>query len=143
MRTLGVKDMKCRESSLLVGLLMLYAAASFLHFAHNAEYLNDYPNLPSWFTRSGVYLAWAGLASLGAVGCVLYLLGWRLAGLLLLGLYATFGFDGLLHYIRAPIDAHSGIMNFTILFEVAAAAALLFAVVLEVVKPGLQHGSDA
>jgi hypothetical protein len=34
-------------------------------------------------------------------------------------------------------------MNFTILFEVAAAAALLFAVVLEVVKPGLQHGSDA
>src|SRR5687767_182110 len=121
--------MKRREGSLLVGLLMLYAAASFLHFAHNAEYLNDYPNLPSWFTRSGVYLAWFGLASLGVFGYVLYRRGWQLAGLLLLGLYATFGFDGLLHYTLAPIDAHSGIMNFTIFFEVAAAAALLFAVV--------------
>jgi hypothetical protein len=135
--------MMSRESSLLAGLLALYAAASFLHFAHNAEYLSDYPNLPTWFTRSGVYLAWAGLASLGAVGFVLYRSGWQLAGLLLLGLYAAFGFDGLLHYTRAPIDAHSAAMNFTIWTEVAAAAALLFAVGLAVVKRGLPHDLDA
>ena len=64
--------MKPRENPLLVGLLVLYSAASFLHFAHNAEYLGDYPNLPAWLTPSGVYFAWAGLASLGVVGLELY-----------------------------------------------------------------------
>jgi len=36
--------------------VMLYAAASLVHFAHNAEYLADYPNLPSWLTRYQIYL---------------------------------------------------------------------------------------
>jgi hypothetical protein len=53
---LGVKDMSPRKSSVLVALLLLYAVASFLHFAHNAELLSDYPNLPSWLTRAGVLL---------------------------------------------------------------------------------------
>lgn len=117
---------------MLAGLLVLYSVASFLHFAHNAEYLGDYPNLPAWLTQSVVYFAWAGLASLGVVGFVLYRRDWRLTGLLLLGLYATFGFDGLLHYTRAPFHAHSGLMNFTIWFEVSAAAVLLLAVVLAI-----------
>jgi hypothetical protein len=128
---------------LLVGLLCLYAAASFLHFAHNAEYLSEYPNLPTSFTRSGVYLAWASLASLGVIGFVLYRCGWQLAGLFLLGLWAVFGFDGLLHYARAPFDAHTGVMNVTIWFEVIAAAALLFAVVIAVVNRAHRHGLDA
>jgi hypothetical protein len=134
--------MKPGENSLLVGLLALYAAASLLHFAHNAEYLIAYPNLPPWLTRSGVYLAWAGLASIGALGFVLYRYGWRLAGLLLLGLYAAFGFDGLLHYTRAPFDAHTGVMNFTIWFEVVAAAALLFVVVQAIVRRAHRYVLD-
>jgi len=133
--------MNRRESSWLTGLLLFYVAASFLHFAHNAEYLGDYPNLPAWITRTAVYLAWAGLALLGILGFVLYRKGRQLTGLLLLGLYAAFGFDGLLHYTRAPVDAHTGAMNFTIWFEVVAAAVLLFAVVLAVVKRAL-GGAD-
>jgi uncharacterized membrane protein len=89
-----------------------------------------------------VYLAWAGLASIGALGFVLYRYGWRLAGLLLLGLYAAFGFDGLLHYTRAPFDAHTGVMNFTIWFEVVAAAALLFVVVQAVVRRAHRYVLD-
>jgi hypothetical protein len=127
-----------RLSVVLAGLLGLYALASLLHFAHNAEYLSEYPNLPSWITRSGVYLAWAGQASIGVVGLVLYRHGRELAGLLLIGLYAAFGFDGLLHYARAPFEAHTGAMNFTICFEVVAAAALLIAVVIRIVRRGLE-----
>ena len=116
------------------GLLLLYIAASLLHFVHNAEYLADYPNLPAWLDRYEVYLVWVGLAAIGIVGYVLYRAGWRLAGLLLIGVYAAFGFDGLLHYTRAPIMAHTTVMNFTIGFEVVAAALLLCAVVVSLLK---------
>jgi hypothetical protein len=116
------------------GLLLLYLAASLLHFVHNAEYLVDYPNLPSWLGRADVYFMWLGLAAVGAAGWVLYRSGRRLAGLLLIGAYALSGFDGLLHYARAPFEAHTPAMNFTIWFEVAAAAVLLLAVLTLAVK---------
>ncbi len=119
-----------RNDGLVFGLLLLYLVASFVHFTHNAEYLADYPNLPPWLTRGGVYLAWIGETSLGLLGYVLYRFGWRLTGLALVGVYAAFGFDGLLHYTRAPFEAHTTAMNFTILFEVAAAALLLTRVVM-------------
>ena len=121
------------ERAWLGGLLLLYLAASLLHFVHNAEYLADYPNLPAWVDRTDVYLAWLGLAAIGAAGWALYRFGWRLAGLLLIGVYAGFGFDGLLHYTRAPFAAHTPAMNFTIWFEVVAAALLLLGVLTLVV----------
>ena len=116
----------------LGALLTLYLCASLLHFAHNAEYLADYPNLPAWLTRLDVYLVWLGSAAVGIGGYALYRGGWRLAGLFLLGAYAAFGFDGLLHYARAPLAANSAAMNFTIWFEVLAAALLLLAVTMTV-----------
>jgi uncharacterized membrane protein len=114
----------------LAALLLLYIVASLAHFTHNAEYLNDYPNLPPWLTRGGVYLAWLGETSLGILGYVLYRFGWQLTGLALVGIYAAFGFDGLLHYTRAAFAAHTPAMNFTILFEVVAAALLLMRVLM-------------
>lgn len=117
------------DRTLIGALLLLYVAASLLHFVHNAEYLADYPNLPAWLTRSDVYLVWIGQAAVGVGGYTLYRMGWQLPGLLLIGLYAALGFDGLLHYTRAPLAAHTAAMNFTIWFEVVAAALLLIAVV--------------
>ena len=117
------------DDRLLVGLLLAYTAASLAHFTHNAEYLGDYPNLPDWLTRAGVYLAWCGQAALGLLGYVLYRLGRRLGGLAVLGIYAVLGFDGLLHYTRAPVAAHTAAMNVTIGFEVVTAALLLICVV--------------
>ena len=114
----------------LVGLLLLYLVASLAHFTHNAEYLSDYPNLPTWLTRGSIYLAWIGETLLRILGYVLYRSGWRLIGLALAGVYAAFGFDGLLHYTRAPFDAHTSAMNFTILSEVAAATLLLMRIVM-------------
>jgi len=111
-------------------LLLLYLAASLVHFTHNAEFLGDYPNLPPWLTRTGVYLAWIGQSSIGILGYVLYRSGWRLVGLALLLVYAGFGFDGLLHYTRAPFDSHTAAMNFTIWFEVATAALVLLSVLI-------------
>jgi hypothetical protein len=109
-------------------LLALYAAASLLHFTHNAEYLAQYPNLPPSWSRAGVYLAWWGVTALGLLGYMLYRGGYRRVGLTVLAVYGGLGFGGLLHYARAPLAHHSAAMNVTIWAEAAAAAALLIEV---------------
>jgi hypothetical protein len=110
---------------ILTALLAAYTGASLLHFVHNAEFLADYPNMPSSISRAAVYWTWLGQACIGAAGYALLLRGFRAAGLSLIALYALLGFDGLLHYLLAPLAAHSVAMNLTIWSEVAAAAALL------------------
>ena len=132
-----------RDESLPGGLLLLYAAASLLHFTHNAEYLKDYPNLPSWLGRAEIYGVWLALAGLGICGYLFYRRGYQRSGLCLLGIYAIFGFDGLLHYARAPYDAHTAAMNFTIWFEVLAAAGLLVAVLVQLRNRLRPHGPVA
>jgi hypothetical protein len=118
-----------RASQTLPWILILYAAATLLHFAHNAEYLAQYPNLPASWSRADVYVTWFCLTALGAVGYVLYLRDHRRFGLTFLALYAGLGFGGLLHYTRASIAHHSAIMNVTIWTEAAAAALVLMNVV--------------
>ena len=112
----------------VTSLTLLYGIASLAHFAHNAEFLMDYPNLPSWLTPAQVYVVWLGITALGALGYLLLRAGRSVAGLLLLAAYAVLGLDGLLHYGRAPVTAHTLAMNATIWFEVLAAAALLVTV---------------
>ena len=114
-----------RAAAFLPALLLLYGALSLLHFAHNARYLGDYPNLPAWLSRADVWLSWCGVTLVGIAGFALYRRGHRGAGLALLTVYAAIGFDALMHYARAPLSAHSAMMNFTIWAEVAAAALLL------------------
>lgn len=111
----------------LLALLLAYCAASLVHFIHNAEFLAEYPNLPAWLTRANVYTVWLAITAIGVVGCILYRRGFQLTGLLVIAIYAAIGFDGLAHYTRAPLAAHSAMMNFTIWLEAAAAALLLVA----------------
>jgi hypothetical protein len=110
---------------MLPWLLALYAAASLVHFAHNAEYLAQYPNLPASWTRGEVYLAWCCVTTVGLLGYVLYRGGFSRAGVALLAVYGGVGFGGLLHYTRASIAHHSMAMNVTIWAEFAAAALFL------------------
>ena len=110
-------------------LLALYGLASLVHFMHNAEYLGGYPNLPAWLSRSQIYGAWCGITAVGLVGYTLFRRGCAFIGLWLLVLYASLGFDGLLHYRRAPLAAHTVAMNLTIWSEVAAATLAFIAVV--------------
>ncbi|HKY02085.1 MAG TPA: hypothetical protein VJM53_05995 [Burkholderiales bacterium] len=114
--------------ALLFTLVLLYGLASLFHFSHNAIYLERYPNMPAWISRSGVMGAWLSIAAIGVVGCAALLGDYRKIGLAILGLYAAMGFDGLAHYCLAPISAHSLPMNFSIWLEVLAAALLLTAV---------------
>jgi hypothetical protein len=106
----------------------VYGIASLLHFSHNAEYLSDYPNLPAWLTQSKVYAAWLCIFAIGAIGYTLHHRGNTLLGLMVIGVYAAIGLDGLLHYGQAPFAQHTVTMNATILFEVSAAALLLVTV---------------
>jgi hypothetical protein len=113
----------------LPAMLLVYCAASFAHFWHNAEFLMEYPNLPAWLTRAQVYGVWLAITAVGAAGYLLLRARWRRLGLVVLAIYAAIGFDGLLHYTRAPLMAHTGTMNVTIWSEVVAAALVLVAVV--------------
>ena len=119
-----------RSAASLPWLFALYAAATLLHFAHNAEYLAQYPNLPASWSRGDVYAAWYGVTALGLGGYGLYVLGYRRLGRTILGLYAALGFGGLLHYTRASMTHHSAMMNLTIWVEAAAGTLLLADVLL-------------
>lgn len=98
--------------------------ASFTHFAHNAEFCGDYPNLPGWITRGSVWMAWAGITLLGGLGVWLIRSSRRKAGLVVLAVYGALGCDGLGHYNLAPLARHTAFMNFAIWFEVVAGLTL-------------------
>jgi hypothetical protein len=118
----------------LIALLALYCAASLMHFVHNAQFLADYPNMPAWLSPLQVMGAWLGVTAVGVLGWLVTRTRWPLAGLLLIAAYAGLGFDGLAHYTLAPMAAHSLAMNLTIWSEVVAAALLLVATALLVLK---------
>ena len=123
-------------------LLLVYMTASLIHFVHNAEFLAEYPNLPTTWTHSGVYLAWVGMTVVGLAGWTLRSLGYRLLGLLLLAVYAVLGLDSLGHYVVAPFSAHTEIMNLTILLEVTAAALVLLAILQQFKEQVLSQAPD-
>ena len=112
----------------LLTFLVAYGAASLLHHVHNAELLNEYPNLPGWLSRAGVYGAWLGVTAVGLAGYFLIRSRYRLPGLVVLGIYGALGLDGLGHYAVAPLSMHTLAMNLTIGFEVGTAVLLLIAV---------------
>lgn len=113
---------------LLLVLVLAHGAASLLHFAHNATFLADYPNMPGWISPAGVYAVWLGEAAIGAAGTVLYLRG-RPIGLALIAIFAVLGLGGLDHYVLAPIAAHTAAMNATIWLETATGVMLLASVI--------------
>ena len=108
----------------LLVLVLVHAAASLVHFVHNATFLADYPNMPIWITPGGIYAVWLAEAAVGAAGVWLYLRG-RMIGLALIAIYAVLGFAGLDHYMLAPISAHTVAMNATIWLETATGVVLL------------------
>ena len=105
-------------------LIALYCCASFVHFAHNAEYIAFYPNMPLWITRENVYWVWLAITAFGVAAVVASSLGWRVIAALLIIAYGSFGLDGLGHYALALCSQHTLAMNFSIWFEVLAGALL-------------------
>jgi len=116
------------RTGLLLILLLLYCAASLFHYAHNAEFLSDYPNMPAWLSPALVYGAWLGVTAVGLAGYLLIRRGFQIVGLAVLGVYGALGLDGLGHYALAPLSGHTFTMNASIWLEAATAAVLLAAV---------------
>ncbi len=105
--------------------LVLLAATSLVHHAHNAEFLDEYPNMPGGLSAAAVYGAWLTATLVGVGGYVLLRTGYRVSGAVFLAAYGCYGLDALLHYVVAPLSAHSPAMHFTIGLEAAAGAFLL------------------
>lgn len=117
-------------------LMLMYVTASFAHFAHNATYVDAYPNFPAWISPALVYAVWIAETAFGVTGYVMARRGIRAAGLAIVAVYAMLGFDGFAHYTLAPMAHHTGTMNATIWAEAIAGATLLVAV-LRRLTPGV------
>ena len=111
----------------LQALLALYFIATLAHFAHNAEFIAAYPNMPAWITRETVYVAWLSIASVGFAGLVAARFGLVAIGALLLGAYGALGLDALQHYTLALCSEHTLAANVTIWLEAASGVALALA----------------
>lgn len=122
-------ERKRNQADRLLIILLIYCSASLIHFIHNAEFIDEYPNLPEWISAAGVYISWLGITSIGLTGYFLLRYGKRFIGLLIVAVYAGIGFDGLGHYSLAPMSAHTLAMNVTIWMEAITAAIVLIAVV--------------
>lgn len=120
-----MKKTNARVRPMLLLLSVVYCLCSLAHFVHNAEFLGDYPNMPASIERSEVYLTWLGITGLGIVGLLLAHTRFAGLGLLLVAVYSVLGFDGLAHYLLAPLSSHTAAMNLTIWAEVLSAAVLL------------------
>lgn len=119
---------------LLLIFLLLYGAASLFHYAHNAEFLGDYPNMPAWLSPALVYGAWLGVTAVGLAGFFLIRWGYQFVGLAVLGVYGALGLDGLGHYALAPLSEHTFTMNVSIMLEAVTAVVLLTAVACQMLK---------
>ena len=119
---------------LLVSLMLVYGAASLAHFTHNAEFLREYPNMPGWLSRAGIYAAWSVVAAIGIAGYAVWRRGHAFLGLSLIAVYAALGYDTLSHYALAPFGDHGPSMHVTIWLEVSAATVLLAVVAAEFFK---------
>jgi len=108
--------------------LIACIVATLVHHVHNAEFLDEYPNMPASLSPALVYLAWLGAAAAGLCGYALLRRGWRFAGGGLLLAFAAYALDGLLHYTLAPVAAHSLAMHATIVAEAVTGALLALAV---------------
>jgi hypothetical protein len=108
-------------------LLAVYFVATLMHFAHNAEYIAIYPNMPAWLTREKVYVAWLAVSSVGLAGLIVSKFGLRTLGALFVGAYGAFGLDALGHYTLALCSEHTLAANFTIWFEAIAGVMLALA----------------
>jgi hypothetical protein len=51
-------------------LLTIYFLATLAHFAHNAEFIAFYPNMPQSLTRETVYLAWLAVTAIGVAALI-------------------------------------------------------------------------
>ena len=120
--------MKNEYRAILTGLLALYAAASLFHHAHNAAFLDQYPNMPAWLSPAAVYAAWLASTAIGLLGYWLLRRGYRFAGLSLLVAYGCYGLEVLAHYALAPVSAHTPMMHWSIAFEATTALVVLVAV---------------
>ena len=114
--------------------LLAHCGATLFHFTHNAVFLSEYPNMPSWLSASEVGASWLALTSFGIVGYLLFRFMHRLAGLAVLSVYAILGFDGFAHYGLAAASAHTATMNATIWLEAITATLLLIGVACSITR---------
>jgi len=125
------------QSNALLPCLLAYMAGSFVHHFHNAQFIDQYPNMPTGFPPAIAYVVWGTVTLVGLAGYYAVRRGRELVGFAVLALYAAYGLLVLGHYKLAPMSAHTLGANVTIWLELVTAVLLLGTVVVSLV-----HGRD-
>lgn len=72
------------QSKLLFALLIAYMVGSFVHHFHNAQFIDEYPNMPTGFPLALAYVVWGTVTPAGLAGYYAVRRGHELLGLELL-----------------------------------------------------------
>lgn len=122
------------RSNLLLAFLLAYMVGSFIHHFHNAQFIDEYPNMPTGFPPAIAYVVWGAVTLVGLAGYYAARKGHEVLGLGALGVYAAYGLLVLGHYKLAPMSAHTVGANVTIWIELVTGALLLGTVAVLLVK---------
>jgi hypothetical protein len=129
-----IEERAAARSNLLLACLLAYMAASFLHHFHNAQFIDEYPNMPTGLPPALAYVVWSAVTMVGLAGYYGVRHGRELLGFAVLALYAAYGLLVLGHYKLAPMSAHTLGANVTIWLELVTAALLLGTVAVFLVR---------
>ena len=125
----------------LLAVAAAFLTASVAHFIHNAEYIADYPGMPGWLTREGVYGFWLAFASPGVVAILCARLRRPRLALAFLAVYGALGLDALGHYALALCSEHTLAANITIWAEAVTGLVLCGASVVILGRRVLGRGN--
>jgi len=129
-----IDERSAGHSGVLLACLLAYMVGSFVHHFHNAQFIDDYPNMPTGFPPAIAYVVWTAVTAVGLAGYYSFRRGRELLGLAMLALYAAYGLLVLGHYKLAPMSAHTLGANATIWLELLTAALLLGTVTVFLVR---------
>jgi hypothetical protein len=108
----------------LLGIVILNLISTWLHYTHNAVFLECYPG-PDWFTPRAIIITVAVMSAIGLWGYWFYLRSSFLLAYLCLGLYSVTSISSPGHYLFPMVAPMSVTMHSLIWLDALSGISLI------------------
>jgi hypothetical protein len=108
----------------LLGIVILNLISTWLHYTHNAVFLECYPG-PDWFTPRAIIITVAVMSAIGLLGYWWYLRSSFLLAYLCLGLYSVTSISSPGHYLFPMVAPMSITMHSLIWLDALSGITLI------------------
>jgi hypothetical protein len=108
----------------LLGIVILNLISTWLHYTHNAVFLECYPG-PDWFTPRAIIITVAVMSAIGLLGYWFYLRSSFLLAYLCLGLYSVTSISSPGHYLFPMVAPMSVTMHSLIWLDALSGISLI------------------